>query len=177
MEHCRCQKAYTPNTRAERISDIVESPPQKNQYSTDVFHRWNLSWRTGFNICTKESSIINPSRKIWKCTKGIIEDPSRNIKKSKPPSSNFEGASQGGRPKENPRSEQGRNPDKKCTAIKAINQLRNSEGTYCRCTPRWTRTSEPIKNPEFSVNQKTRFNSYTKNWKKSKNEIWENKSG
>ena len=29
MEHYRCHKAYTPNTRAERISDTVEPPPTR----------------------------------------------------------------------------------------------------------------------------------------------------
>ena len=29
MEHYRCQKSYTPETRAEIISDTVEFPPKK----------------------------------------------------------------------------------------------------------------------------------------------------
>ena len=111
-----------------------------------------------------------------KLKQGSIEDPSVKIQKSIPPSSTSEGASQGGRPKEMPRSEPRSNPNVNCTETKAIHQCRTSEGAYFRVIPRWTQTNEPSKKP-FSANQKPEFNSYTKNWFFSKNEIWKNKSG
>ena len=100
------------------------TPPQNMSYATDGFHGCNLSCRTRYNLCTIESITCNPFSKIRLWTQVSIEDPSRYIQKSKPTSITSEGASQGGRPKETPRSEPGRNPNEECTTIKSNHKCR-----------------------------------------------------
>ena len=57
------------------------------------------------------------------------------FRKKTAPSSYFEGASQGGSPRETQRGEPGNISNEKCIPIKSSNRQRTSEGDYCRGIP------------------------------------------
>ena len=99
-----------------------------------------------------------PLVKLRNVHKEALKTLSEIIRKANPPSSTSKDASQGGRPKESPRSEPERKPNKNGTAIKSNHQYRTSDGDYRRDTPRLTPTSEPSKiTDKFSSQSKARI--------------------
>ena len=148
MEQLRCHKAYTPPKRAERISDTVEFTATI-QHANNVFHRVNNSLQTEFNLCATEYSTSKINSKIRKSTQGSIDIPSKNIQNSNPPSSTYEGASQGGVPRKTPTGEARKKSNEKCTPIESIRQQRTSEVADHGYITRGTPTSAPSKKNVF----------------------------
>ena len=157
------QMPYVIHHKDKIIDNIRHSLvfPKTIQHATDVLQGWNFSCRTGFNLRTSESSTSNPTIQTRKWKKVGIEDPIRNIYKSKPPSSTSEGASQGSIPRETPTGDPRKNPNGNCIPIKDIYQLRTFEGAYCGEIHRGTPTSEPSKK-RLKISTKQKFGSYTK---------------
>ena len=136
MEHYSCLKAYIPKTRVERISDTVEFSPK-------TFHMPQISSMDATYHAAQDRiySLQNqvptiPLVKLGNVHKESLKTLADIFRKAKPPAVPPRGASQGGRPKETPSSEAGRNTYENVTTIQDNHQCRTYEGAYCRGIPR-----------------------------------------